>query len=86
VALVKLKFKLYATLAGYLPPGAVDNVVEVDVPDTTTPHELLDHFGVPRARAHLVLRNGVFVPPGTRDDRVLRDGDSLAIWPPVAGG
>jgi sulfur carrier protein ThiS len=35
---------------------------------------------------HLVLVNGAYVPPGERARLALRDGDALAIWPPVAGG
>jgi molybdopterin converting factor small subunit len=26
------------------------------------------------------------VPPADRAGRVLKDGETLAIWPPVAGG
>jgi len=33
-----------------------------------------------------VLINGVFVPPDERATSVLRDGDVLAVWPPIAGG
>ena len=35
---------------------------------------------------HLVLVNGVYVQPEERASRVLKDGDVLAIWPPIAGG
>jgi molybdopterin converting factor small subunit len=30
--------------------------------------------------------NGVYVHPSERDQAILRDGDTLAVWPPVAGG
>lgn len=61
------------------------NAVVLQVEEAVTPNELIDRFAVPRAQAHLVLVNGVYVPAGERD-RALRDGDVLAIWPPVAGG
>lgn len=83
---MKVQLKLYATLAEYLPPGATANVAEIEVPAATTPNQILDLHHVPRARAHLVLVNGVYIPPGRRDEAVLSDGDALAIWPPVAGG
>jgi sulfur carrier protein ThiS len=35
---------------------------------------------------HLVLINGVYVPPDERATRRLAEGDVLAIWPPIAGG
>jgi sulfur-carrier protein len=30
--------------------------------------------------------NGTFVQPGDRLSRTLKEGDVLAIWPPIAGG
>lgn len=83
---MKIKFKLYATLGEYLPAGTVANTVEVDAERAASPYSLLDQFKVPRAKAHLVLVNGVYVPPAARESFVLEDGDTLAIWPPVAGG
>lgn len=83
---MKLRLKLYATLAEYLPPGAVSNVAEIEVPVTATPNQVLDLHRVPRVRAHLVLVNGIYIPPAQRDDALLKEGDALAIWPPVAGG
>jgi sulfur carrier protein ThiS len=41
---------------------------------------------VPPKLCHLVLVNGVYVPPAERATRVLHDDDELAIWPPIAGG
>jgi molybdopterin converting factor small subunit len=41
---------------------------------------------VPRKLSHLVLVNGVYAHPDERDTAILKDGDTLAIWPPVAGG
>ncbi len=83
---MKLRLKLYATLAEFLPPEAVSNVAEIDVAAESTPHEIIDRYRIPRARAHLVLLNGVYVPPAARDTPALKEGDALAIWPPVAGG
>lgn len=83
---MQITLKLYATLAEYLPSAAVDNKVPADVPMGTTPHQVLDHFGVPRARVHLLLNNGTYVEPTQRDAPCLQEGDVLAAWPPVAGG
>jgi sulfur carrier protein ThiS len=84
--MIKITLKLYATLAEYLPANAVANVAEIEVPEGTSPHAVIDWQRVPRARAHLVLVNGVYVPPARRDEPLLQPGDALAIWPPVAGG
>jgi len=82
---IGVTFKLYATLGRYLPAQAREHAVALRVACGVTPNQLIDRYGVPRELAHLVLVNGVFVPPGERD-RALEDGDVLAIWPPVAGG
>ena len=82
---MKLKFKLYASLSQYLPGDEEGHVVELNVPVDTTPLNLLEQHGVPLAQVHLVLVNGVFLPPGERT-QPLTDGDELAVWPAVAGG
>lgn len=83
---MQIQFKLYATLAELLPADAVNNAVSLDVPEDTTPHQLIDQFNVPRPKAHLVLVNGVYIEPENRDDALLKPGDTLIIFPPVAGG
>lgn len=83
---MKIRFKLYASLQQFLPDDAVDNAVEIDVPADSTPNSIIDRFRVPRNFTHLVLVNGVFAPRGERDSPILKDGDTLAIWPPIAGG
>lgn len=78
--------KLYASLSSYLPPGAVKNAIDIKMPAETTILQSLDDLNVPRERCHLVLLNGEFVPPGLRASQVVTDGDTIAVWPPVAGG
>ena len=82
---VRITFKLFASLASYLPPGAVNNAVAVEVNAGATAHQVLDKFAVPRAQAHLVLVNGIYLAQDARD-APLQSGDTLAVWPPVAGG
>ena len=82
---MKLTFKLYASLSSYLPGDAKENKVVLDVPAETSPIQLLKQHGVPTADVHLVLVNGVFVPPSQRNE-YLHEGDELAVWPAVAGG
>ena len=83
---MKIRFKLYATLSDYLPEGAAGNAVEIDVPEDASPHSIIDRYHVPRRLAHLVLVNGIYADKAERDTAMLREGDTLAVWPPVAGG
>ncbi len=83
---MKVTVKLYALLSEYLPANAVDNQVELDVAEGTTAEAIFAQFNLPREYCHLVLVNGVFVPPGQRAAYVLQEKDALAVWPPIAGG
>ena len=83
---MKLVFKLYAGLTDYLPADAVDNKLVIEISEHNTAYEVIDRYNVPREMAHLVLLNGVYIKPEDRDKAVFNDGDTLAIWPPVAGG
>ena len=84
--MTKVTVKLFASLADYLPPAARNNEIELKVEDSATIGAIINQLHVPEARCHLVLKNGVFVPPGQRKSATLAEGDTLAIWPPVAGG
>jgi len=81
-----VQLELYASLMRFLPPDAERHRIRLDVVAGTTAHDLLDRYQVPREQAHLVLRNGVFLHAGERDDLALGEGDVIAVWPPVAGG
>ncbi len=84
---MKITVKLYANLSDFLPAEAKQNAVMFDVHEMTTVNQVIDHFRVPREQAHLVLINGSYVEHEARDQpQRLNSGDTLAIWPPVAGG
>ncbi len=83
---MKITLKLFATLGDLLPQGASANAVEVEVRDGCTPNEIIDRYQVPRELAHLLLLNGVFVDKSNRDKPIVHAGDTVAVWPPVAGG
>lgn len=84
--MAEARIKLYAMLARYLPAGAADNQAAVAIDDGMTVGRLLRQVGVPGEHCHLVLLNGVYVPPAARDSTPVTDGDAVAVWPPVAGG
>lgn len=83
---MNITLKLYASLGAFLPPGAVRNAIDLDVADGATIGDVLARQHVPRETCHLMLVNGIFSPPASADGKKLVDGDTLAVWPPVAGG
>ncbi len=86
-AAMQITFKLYASLTEYLPVDVRrNNRMTLDVAEGATIAEVIAPFSLPMNLVHLVLINGVFIPPAERATRALVGGDVLAIWPPIAGG
>ncbi|MDW7710695.1 MAG: MoaD/ThiS family protein [Deferrisomatales bacterium] len=75
---VHLKF--FAGLRSYLPQGQSPHAAEV--PDGATVQDVLDLFQVPRDKPRILLVNSRHAQP----DQALGDGDTLSVFPPVAGG
>ena len=84
---MQITFKLYAGLTEHLPAERRNgNQMPLEVSPQATIADVIAPFNLPMKLVHLVLVNGVFVPPDQRATRTLQDGDTLAIWPPIAGG
>lgn len=88
---MRITLKLYAMLSDHLPAEVggqkrSGNALALDVPDGATVQTVIDRFRLPAKLVHLVLVNGVYVPPQARPGHVLAANDELAIWPPIAGG
>ena len=78
--------KLFATLSEHLPTGAVRNAIACEIADDATVRDVLDRYAVPLAKCHLILINGVYVAPAASGSKRLVAGDTVSVWPPVAGG
>lgn len=84
---MRITVKLYATLANYLPPQAAGtNAMDMDVAADTTVTQVIERLNLPSKLCHLVLIDGKFIPPSERAGRALAEGETLALWPPIAGG
>lgn len=84
---MNVTLKLYATLTDYLPAEARrTNAMTLAVATGTSVAACIDTLNLPLKLCHLVLIDGVFVPPSERATRLLQEGETLAIWPPIAGG
>ncbi len=84
---MKVTLKLFAMLQDYLPEEARgQRALELCLPEGTTVAAVVEQFRLPEHLVHLTLVNGEYVEREARASRPLRDGDVLAIWPPVAGG
>jgi molybdopterin converting factor small subunit len=79
---VRVEVQLHATLAAFLPPGSRDGVAVLDVAATGTVADVIRHLGIPADLSRVVLVNGHDVD----DETLLRVGDVVDIFPPLAGG
>jgi sulfur carrier protein ThiS len=88
---MRITLKLYAMLRDHLPPEAdghkrEGNELPLNVPDGITVQGVIDRYKLPSKLVHLVLVNGIHIPPQARAGHALAAEDELAIWPPIAGG
>jgi molybdopterin converting factor small subunit len=79
---MKVEIALYATFSKYLPPGAQNRKAVIEVKDGATVREVMNQLGIPPDLPSMLLVNGRQAPDGT----VLKDGEALSVFPPLAGG
>ncbi len=80
---MKVQVKLYASLGKYMPQAELVKGKDcVEVGEGTTIKALLENLGVPIETVKLIFLNGIHA----KETEVLKDGDRLGVFPPVAGG
>ena len=77
---MRITLKLYAMLSDHLPPEADGqrrrgNELPLDVSDGATVQGVIERFKLPSKLVHLVLVNGVFIPPPARAGHALAADD-----------
>lgn len=73
-----VQLKLFASLT----PLSPENADQVPIEPGISVKELLERLEVPIAKAHLIFINGV----KRSLDTLLKGGERVGIFPPVAGG
>ena len=74
---MKVKVKLFASLRTLGPDEQV-----LELPAGTTVDDVVHHLKIPETNRLLKIVNGEHQPA----DHPLKDGDDLALFPPIAGG
>lgn len=84
---MRISLKLFANLTERLPPEArASHLVSLEIEPGTTVLDVIRRQGIPEAQCAIVLLDGVWVARPDRSTRALAEGQTLSIWPPVAGG
>jgi len=80
---MKIELKLYASLGRYMPEALLERKQGyLEIGEGTTIKALLQSLNVPLETVKLIFVNGVHA----KNDNVLKEGDRLGVFPPVAGG
>lgn len=79
---MEVEVKLFATLRDYLPKGSGRFSCKLEIDGQARVQEILTKLNIPEEIPKIILVNGVH----GKKDQVLKDGDVLSIFPPVAGG
>lgn len=78
---MKVKVKLFATLRKYIQENN-SGICTLEIPESTTVNQVLDILQIPEDIPKILLINGI---QKSHDDS-LKDGDTLSVFPPIAGG
>lgn len=79
---MKIEVELYATLAQYLPKSSQGHKATMECADGATVGQVIDQLGIPKPRPTMILVNGL----NASENTPLKEGDLLALFPPLAGG
>jgi len=78
----EIEVRVYATLQKYVPGQNLKTGNKIKIEENTSIESLLKNLGVPLEETKIIIVNGVHAEV----DFILKDGDRVAIFPPVAGG
>jgi sulfur carrier protein len=79
---MEIEVKLFATLRDYLPKGSSRFSCKMEFHGSTRVQDILSRLQIPEEIPKIILINGVH----GKKEQVLKEGDVLSIFPPVAGG
>jgi molybdopterin converting factor small subunit len=78
---MKVKLKLFATLRKHITENDT-GTCELDLTESTSVQEVLDLMKIPNNIPKIILINGM----QKRAEDTLQNGDTLSVFPPIAGG
>jgi len=79
---MEIEVKLFATLRDYLPKGSDRFSCKLEINGRARVRDILSRLKIPNEILKIILVNGVH----GKNEQVLKEGDVVSIFPPVAGG
>lgn len=77
-----IELRLFGGLRRYLPKGGEGFSCLIDMKTGSTVDDLLNKVSIPRETLKVILVNALHADNG----QVLKEGDKVSVFPPVAGG
>ena len=78
---MRITVHLHAILRKYLPPGSNGNAM-LDMPEGTTVADVIRHLGIPQGHTKMMVCGDEYLELAS----MLRDGQEINLFPPLAGG
>ena len=79
---MEIEVKLFATLRDYLPAGSSRFSCKMKIEGSTRIEDVMSILKIPEEMPKIILVNGIH----GKKEQILKDGDVLSVFPPVAGG
>ena len=79
---MEIEVRLFATLRDCLPEGSNRFSCKMEIDGHTRVQDILLKLKIPDETPKIILLNGI----RGKKDQVLKEGDVLSVFPPVAGG
>jgi molybdopterin converting factor small subunit len=79
---LRVELRLYASLRKYLPGETPEGTCFVEVGEGATIKSLFEKIHLPADAPKIIFLNGIHA----WGDEVLKEGDRVGAFPPVAGG
>ncbi|MEE9325588.1 MAG: MoaD/ThiS family protein [Dehalococcoidia bacterium] len=83
---MRVQVKLFASLRNRV--QGEKGKAEIELKDGASLQDLIDHLNISNELAQLVMINGEQLPldGNVRSEKELQEGDTISIFPPIAGG
>ena len=81
---IDVQIKMFMNFRKYLPSDSRDGKAVVSMQEGATLQDLMGMLGIPGDEQGTAVINGISY--GVADTQVLRDGDVVSFFSPVAGG
>jgi sulfur carrier protein ThiS len=80
---MKIELRLFASLARYMPVKTCSNGDQtMEIAEGTTIIDILRRLEVPLDKVRVIFLNGLHAT----GEEILKEGDRVGVFPPVAGG